>query len=184
MFISRQEVASLFKLMWQRGRWGFWQTTLTIYAPNTCMHIISLSFIIRYSYDIMVRVSLGYDQPPRKFNIENSSQISKSLSTSFGLVGGKPTAAFGLSAGKLTGTMMGLADEEVCRPEPRSTCNDRSVVLHYCPRLQSRGSCLLNTEMIIGRLMALVTVHSVQTLIDHLLGNIKLQNVLWFPTSM
>jgi hypothetical protein len=145
-----------------------------LYAHQFSLHHYSI-FII-----LMARVPLGYDQPLCRVNVENSSQTSKSLNTSFGLVGGKPTAVIGLSAGKLVGTMTGLADEEVCHQNLAVLI---MTEVSYCPRLQCHGLCLLNIKMINGRVLPPVTVHSVQPFIDHLLGNIKLQNTPWFPTS-
>jgi hypothetical protein len=82
----------------------------------------------------MARVSLGHDQPPHKFRIENSSQVSKNMTGLVGVAGGKPTASFSLTTGKSAGMMVAVADEEVHYPVASSvisTEESRSFVLGH-----------------------------------------------------
>jgi hypothetical protein len=58
-------------------------------------------------------MSLGYDQPAVKYKMVNNNQISQNVTATVGLGAGKPTA-IGYTAGKLAGSLIEVADDEVC----------------------------------------------------------------------
>ena len=60
-------------------------------------------------------MSLGYDEPAVKYKLVNNNQTSQNMTTSVGLGAGKPTAMLGYTTGKLAGSSIEIADDEVCR---------------------------------------------------------------------